>query len=149
MEDVSRDGERLDHRILRRFREQGLPVEERRGLISEVATFVRRLHRAGIYHGDLKACNLFVQIGESGDRRIRVVDYDRVRLDRPLGFRRRVKNLAQLSASIPTCISRSDRLRFFLRCAPSTDVAREWKRYARGVIEACRSKIVVGMEPIE
>jgi tRNA A-37 threonylcarbamoyl transferase component Bud32 len=148
MEDVSKGGERLDHHVLRRWATSGLPVEERRRLIDEVAGFLRHLHRGRVYHGDLKACNLFLQTDGEG-RRIRVVDYDRVRLDRDVDFRRRVKNLAQLSASIPTCISRSDRLRFFRSYAPTAFELGEWKAFARGVEEECREKIVVGMAPIE
>jgi hypothetical protein len=150
MEDVSVGGERLDHRVLRLHREGTLHGAAGRALAEATARFVRDLDRGGIHHGDLKACNLYVQEGEDGAPAIRVVDYDRVRFGRgPVDFRRRVKTLAQLSASIPVCVTRTDRLRFFRRAAPTGDVARDWKRHARGVAEACRAKIVVEMEPIE
>jgi tRNA A-37 threonylcarbamoyl transferase component Bud32 len=149
MEDVSRDGERLDHLVLRLHREGRLHGHGGRTLLVTVAEFVRDLHRDGVYHGDLKACNLYVRGPVDESPEIRVVDYDRVRVEKPVSFRRRVKNLAQLSASIPVCVTRTDRLRFFRLYAPTSDIERDWKRYARAVEEACREKTVVEMEPIE
>ena len=147
MEDVSVHGERLDHHLLRRFRAGELGRTERRALIDLGARFVAGLHRAGIYHGDLKACNLYVGEDDEGRRELRLVDYDDVRFGWTVSERRRVKNLAQLSASIPRCVSRSDRLRFFLACAPAD--APRWREIARAVDRECASKIVVDMDPIE
>jgi tRNA A-37 threonylcarbamoyl transferase component Bud32 len=149
MADVSDDGERLDHLVLRLFCETGLVGYERRILVGIVAAFVRDLHLRGVYHGDLKACNVYVQTRADGALDLLLVDYERVRLDRTPGFRRRVKNLAQLHASIPRCISRADRLRFFRAYAPTPEIAKDWKRHVRAVLASCEKKIVVGMEPIE
>jgi len=107
------------------------------------------MHAAGIYHNDHKAVNLFLR-GDVAAARFVLADYDRVRLDRPVPPRRRIKNLAQLSASVPVCVSLADRLRFFRAYAEDDPAAqRDWKTWARGVIDACRDKIVVGMKPIE
>jgi tRNA A-37 threonylcarbamoyl transferase component Bud32 len=149
MVDVSDDGERLDHLILRQFRATGLVGYERRIMVGIVAAFLRNLHAGCVYHGDLKASNVYVQTRADGDLDLRLVDYERVCLDRPVNFRRRVKNLAQLHASIPRCITRTDRLRFFRAYAPTPEIAEDWKRHVRAVLKACRSKIVVDMEPIE
>ncbi|HVH19207.1 MAG TPA: lipopolysaccharide kinase InaA family protein [Myxococcota bacterium] len=122
---------------------------EKRALVGAAAALVRRLHAAGVYHADLKAVNLFLR-GDVAAGRFVLADYDRVRLDREVSPRRRIKNLAQLSASVPVCVSLADRLRFFRAYAEGDETAqRDWKRWARGVIDACRDKIVVGMKPIE
>ena len=114
-----------------------------------VAELFRGLHSAGIYHGDMKAVNLFLR--ESGSRvSVAIADYDRVEFDRPVPARRRIKNLAQLSASIPICISLADRLRFFRRYVGDDDRAgRIWKRWFARIIADCRRKIVVRTQPIE
>jgi tRNA A-37 threonylcarbamoyl transferase component Bud32 len=122
---------------------------EKRALVAAAADLVCRLHGAGIYHADLKAVNLFLR-GDVAAGRVVLADYDRVRLDRRVPPRRRIKNLAQLSASVPVCVSLADSLRFFRAYAADDPAARrDWKRWARGVIDACRDKIVVGMKPIE
>jgi tRNA A-37 threonylcarbamoyl transferase component Bud32 len=122
---------------------------EKRALVAAAAALVRRLHAAGVYHADLKAVNLFLR-GDVAAGRFVLADYDRVRLDRAVSPRRRIKNLAQLSASVPVCVSLADRLRFFRAYAEGDAQAqRDWKRWARRIIDACRGKIVVDMEPIE
>jgi tRNA A-37 threonylcarbamoyl transferase component Bud32 len=122
---------------------------EKRELVLAAARLVRELHAGGVYHGDLKAVNLFVRESAKGPR-IVLADYDRVEFDRVVSTRRRVKNLAQLSASVAVCISLADRLRFFREYAaddPATAAA--WKDWFRGVVAECRRKIVVRMQPIE
>jgi hypothetical protein len=77
------------------------------------------------------------------------VDYDRVRFGRAVGRRRRIKNLAQVAASVAVLITKTDRLRFFRAYAWDPGVAAEARAYGRGVERECRRKIVVRMEPIE
>lgn len=142
---------RADHVALARYAGEPAPERraEKRALVASAADLVRRLHAAGVYHADLKAVNLFLR-GEVADARFVLADYDRVRLDREVSRRRRIKNLAQLSASVPVCVSLPDRLRFFRAYAADDPSAlRAWKSWARRIIEACREKIVVEMAPIE
>ncbi len=146
MEDLS-GRERLDLHVLSRWAGNLSPAEraEKVRFVRACGRWVGDLHRRGVYHGDLKAVNVYV--GEDG--RFTLVDYDRVRFGRRVGFRRRVKNLAQLAASIPVCITRTDRLRFFRAYAGDPETARRLAAFNRGVERACRRKIVVRMEPIE
>ena len=93
--------------------------------------------------------NLFVREGPDGPR-IAIADYDRVEFDRAVSPRRRIKNLAQLSASVAVCISLADRLRFFREySAGDAKSAAGWKNWFRRVTAECRRKIVVRMQPIE
>ncbi len=150
MEDLG-DGERLDLVALARFA-HALDADERaakRHLVSTVAGLLRHMHREGVYHADMKAVNLFVR-ERCGDASVVLADYDRVEFDRPVPLRRRVKNLAQLSASIPVCITVTDRLRFLCDyLANDARRRRVWKRWFRAIIDDCRQKIVVRTEPIE
>jgi len=118
-------------------------------MIEVVADVFRRLHEEGVYHADMKAVNLFLR--ERGDASsVVLADFDRVEFDRTVTVRRRIKNLAQLSASVAICISLADRLRFFRAYVGNeTRRRRIWKDWFRGVIADCRRKIVVRTEPIE
>ncbi|MCG3133096.1 MAG: 3-deoxy-D-manno-octulosonic acid kinase [Planctomycetes bacterium] len=151
MEDLG-DGTRSDLVVLARHASapDAARRAEKRALVEAAASLVRRLHDAGVYHGDLKAVNLFLRRGAAAGPRLVLADYDRVEFDRRVPFRRRVKNLAQLSASVPVCISLADRLRFFRAYAAGRpEVAAGWKEWFRRVAAECRRKIVVRMDPIE
>lgn len=122
---------------------------EKRALVLAVARLFRELHAAGVYHGDLKAVNLFLEETRSGPHVV-LADYDRVEFGAEVPERRRIKNLAQLSASVAICISLADRLRFFREYAKNDPAAlAQWKNWFRRVVDACRQKIVVRMKPIE
>jgi tRNA A-37 threonylcarbamoyl transferase component Bud32 len=150
MEDLG-DRSRLDLVALERFAGT-LDADgraQKRALLLASADLFRRLHAQGVYHGDLKAVNLFVRVLPSGPS-IALADYDRVEFDAAVPERRRIKNLGQVSASVAVCISLADRLRFFRAyAAEDAAAASGWKRWFGGVIAACRQKIVVHMDPIE
>lgn len=104
------DRERLDHHVRRLYHRPGSP--EARRLRTAVATWAATLHRRGVYHGDLKAVNVLVGPSVAGPR-LFLVDTDRLRwYDRPVDFGRRMRNLAQLAASIPVRVTRAERLRW-------------------------------------
>lgn len=153
MEDASEGGERFDLRSLRLWGSGPLDPAARRAKRDEVAglgAFVGDLHARGVYHGDLKAVNVFVRRKDGADS-FCLVDYDRLQVSCvPVAARRRWKNLAQLAASVGTYFSRADRLRFY--GAYAGKVAGAWeerKRMAAEVAAACARKIVVTREPIE
>jgi hypothetical protein len=150
MEDLSA-ATRLDLYVLSHFAGR-LDAEQRaakRDFVRRCARFVRDLHRRGIYHGDLKAVNMFVRPNEHGTPLFFLVDYDKVDFGSRVNRRRRIKNLAQLAASVAVLITRTDRLRFFRQYAPDPETLAEKRLYAREVEKALEKKIVVRMEPIE
>ncbi len=153
MEDVAAGGERFDLRSLRLWGGRPLGREAaraKRGEVERLGLLVGRLHARGIYHGDLKAVNLFVRPKHGRDS-FCLVDYDRVAFGAgPVSPSRRVKNLAQLAASLGDYFTRADRLRFYrsyARALPGAWDAR--KGLSRAVAEACARKIVVRRRPIE
>jgi tRNA A-37 threonylcarbamoyl transferase component Bud32 len=150
MEDLGEDA-RLDLVALARFAGalDDAGRRDKRELVTATARLVRSLHAGGVYHGDLKAVNLFVRATPKGPR-IVLADYDRVEFGTGVDERRRVKNLAQLSASVAVCVSLADRLRFFREYAgEDASLAGAWKDWFRRVMHECRGKIVVRMNPIE
>ena len=101
--------EGIDHYVRRRLPAMGGAA--RRRLILEAADLLRRMHGGNVYHSDLKASNL--QVRERGEGwEWFLVDLAAVRLGRLVPVGERVRNLAQLHASVPMLVSRADRLRF-------------------------------------
>ncbi len=112
------------------------------------AAWIASLHARGVYHGDLKGVN--VRVAEDGaSLRFFLVDTDRVRrFAHPVDRRRRVKNLAQLAASIAVVVTRTERLRWYRRYAARVPPAEE-RETAREVARALAPKILVVDEPLE
>jgi tRNA A-37 threonylcarbamoyl transferase component Bud32 len=146
---------RLDHLARRLF------AEEREGeaaaLLRDSARWVGGLHAHGIYHGDLKGVNVLVAQQPDGFH-FHLIDTDHCRffagsVDR----RRRIKNLAQLAASIPESVTRADRARWYdLYEAERAGQAGESPADEAGRAALCQEvdalmaeKIVVVDEPIE
>jgi len=146
-------GERLDHHVIRLAREHGERSREFSAEIVRVgravADLFRGLHERGVYHSDMKACNLFVDPLADRDNLLTVIDYDRVRFpDRAVNERRCIKNLAQMHASVPTHVSGRIRVRWF-RWYANEETWRNRRRWFDGIRRECSSKIVVDREPIE
>lgn len=150
MEDLS-DCSRLDLYVLKRFAGNldAAGRREKRDFVRRCAQFVRSIHRKGIYHGDLKAVNMFVRQSELGNPVFLLVDYDRVTFGNSVSSRRRIKNLAQLAASVAVLITKTDRMRFFREWAPDVKAKESMRAINAGVEKALRKKIVVTMDPIE
>jgi tRNA A-37 threonylcarbamoyl transferase component Bud32 len=141
---------RLDHRVRDALARGEWSRERTREMIEATAVFAARMHRLGIWHGDLKACNWLVE--ERGSRiAFHLVDTDRVRFLRAVDRDRRLRNLAQLSASIPRSITRADRLRWWRRYAVGTELAgrAQERAAARDVAVLLSKKTVVVDDPIE
>ncbi|MDJ0520627.1 MAG: lipopolysaccharide kinase InaA family protein [Planctomycetota bacterium] len=113
------------------------------------AEWLGALHREGIYHGDLKGVNVLV--GErNGAPAFRLIDTDHCRFfPHVVDARRRVKNLAQLAASIAVCVTRTERLRWYRRYVETAGVPAAERETAVQVAAALARKIVVVDEPIE
>ncbi len=141
---------RLDHLTRQLF----AATDRRRqvALRDACADWLGSLHAGGVYHGDLKAVNVLV---EEGPRVVgfRLIDTDHCHFasyPQPVERRRCVKNLAQLAASIPVSVTRTERLRFFrryARLAPST--MQDVRSVAPAVAAIMADRILVVDEPIE
>jgi tRNA A-37 threonylcarbamoyl transferase component Bud32 len=106
------EGLELDRFLSRAFVEGGTEaLREKWKLAEALGHLIGKLHHKGIYHADLKACNMMVMT-EGEAWRIKLLDYDSVRFFKNLPEGLRVKNLVQLNTSIPVDVSRCVRYRF-------------------------------------
>ena len=92
---------------------------------------------------------MLVRRTESGYE-LPVIDTDRVRFSsHPVDDRRREKNLAQLAASIPISVTRTERLRWYRRYASLATTERTRREVARAVGAQVARRIRVVDAPIE
>lgn len=141
---------RLDHRVREALCTGAWSRRRKREVLDATADLVARMHRQGVWHGDLKACNWLVE--ERGTRvAFRLVDTDRVRFLPAVSRARRLRNVAQLAASLPRVVSRADRLRWWRRYARGTPLAGRAaaRAAARDVAALLARKLVVVDAPIE
>jgi len=137
---------------------------ERRGLAASFGRFIGSMHAEGIFHADLKTCNILVSEDREkrgvpsheedagspsetvSERTVRFVllDYDDVQFGRVVAQKKRIKNLVQIFLSTPTAIGAADRLRFLTEYALHMGMSsRERRQAAREVMEACQGREVL------
>jgi len=107
--------------------------ERKKKLVSRMALSFRQLHDSKVYHGDLKANNIMImELQDNWD--FFYLDLDRVHFDKKITLKKMVKNLSQLNASIPNCITYTDRLRFYRTYTGMENLNIENKQILRAII---------------
>jgi tRNA A-37 threonylcarbamoyl transferase component Bud32 len=113
--------------------------------------FMGALHGGGVFHSDLKTCNVLVS--ESGGSEgtadpaqldFRLLDYDDVEFGATVAEKRKVKNLAQLFLSCPSIVGAKLKLRFMRDYASASglDSSRR-KRIVHRTLEVCKGKRIL------
>jgi len=105
---------------------------EKIAFISSFAGLIRKLHKAGIYHADLKGKNILVKQGPGEKLNFYFIDLDRVLAGKRVWKRRRFKNLSQINWSFEGIAGRCDRLRF-LKAYLEEEFAAQKRVYAAEV----------------
>jgi tRNA A-37 threonylcarbamoyl transferase component Bud32 len=107
---------------------------KKRIFLSCLAASFRQLHDSGIYHRDLKANNIMIM--ELPDTwNFFYLDLDRVCFDKTITLKKKIKNLSQLNASLPNCITYTDRLRFYRAYTGVESLHSENKRILQAIIQ--------------
>jgi hypothetical protein len=112
---------------------------ERRRFARALGDLFRRLHAAGIYHGDLKDANLLLR-GPVEARDWVLLDLESVRVLTRVGRRRRIKNLVQLARTLGRQASATDQLRFLAAYLGSESGRAERRLWARTTQKGVRHK---------
>lgn len=138
------DDMEMDRYLIRRFEKH--PRDDLRRFVTEFASWIGSLHGAGIYHRDLKTCNILVR-EEAGGWRFSLIDLEDVIREARIGVDRIHRNLVQINCSVPRFVSYGDRVRFlkgYLRVNP---VAMNEREFIRRVLEESRKRGVVYVSP--
>ncbi|GJQ59526.1 MAG: hypothetical protein D8M57_09500 [Candidatus Scalindua sp. AMX11] len=114
MEEVSHSLE-MDRYILKHFSDQGeskfaTMIKKRRSFLDHFAQIIAKMHNKGVFHHDLKSCNIMVTDNSSFD--FTFLDFDNIRFGKHVSIQERIRNLTQINLSTPGCMTLKDRLRF-------------------------------------
>ncbi len=126
------DALEIEKYIKKHFHGSDVPekVFKKREFISLFGKTIGRMHRCGIFQGDLRERNVLVQEGDPPE--IYLIDNERTRKYPRLPERKRLKNLVQANMTRIEEITRTDRLRFFLAYLEENpglkDMRRTWMK---------------------
>ncbi|MFC1834669.1 lipopolysaccharide kinase InaA family protein [Thermodesulfobacteriota bacterium] len=165
--EVIPDALELDRYILKRSNE-AWTTSERRSLVMTLARFLGSMHAAGIFHSDLKTCNIMVTrdaealwqpetAAEEPDRqspdtaqptrampRFLLLDYDDVGFGRRVPMRKKIKNLVQVFLSTPLSIGGTDRMRFLREYGRHAGIdGVRLREMARGVLQSAEGRDIL------
>jgi len=135
-------GQELDRYILRGFED----LKKRRLFIKAFAQWLSHCHEKGLYHKDMKTCNILVSDkGEDWD--FNLLDLEDVLLDEKVDERKLFKNLLQLNTSVPRLTTRTDRLRFVKNYLSSRPIIKDLKPFLNRLMEETRKRGIVYVSP--
>jgi len=120
--------------------------EEKRVFIEGFARWLSQLHQKGIYHQDMKTCNILVsENGQVLD--FKLLDLEDVRLNEKVDDKKLFKNLLQINTSMPNLVTRTDRLRFFRAYQEPHPIIRNQKKFLFRLIQKSRERGIVYVSP--
>ncbi len=120
-------------------------LHDKRGFIRALGKTVGRLHGACIFHGDLRAGNIFARMAE-GTWQFFFLDNERTRKFGLLPGRLRLKNLVQVNMLFGENITATDRMRFMKAyLGQNGHLQDKWKALAKQIIIKTRHRL--GLSP--
>jgi len=87
-------------------------VFAKRIIIEKLGETIGRLHKLGIYHGDLRLNNILIQ-QKDRDIEFHIIDNESIRFYKKIPKRLIEKNLVQVNMVFPLYITHDDRIRFY------------------------------------
>jgi len=134
----------MDRYVIRRFEKH--QRQELRRFIRQFAGWIGSLHRAGIYHSDVKTCNVLVRETPDGWG-FSLIDLEDVVQGTKIGIEKILRNLIQINCSIPKSFSYGDRIRFLKDYLKVNPVAIDERLFIRRILEASRKRGIVYVSP--
>jgi tRNA A-37 threonylcarbamoyl transferase component Bud32 len=104
-------------------------IREKRAFISKLAESIRDTHNKGFTHGDLNTSHIIVK-----GNGFYYLDFENARLKRRASDFRWIKDLSRLNESMPSYITRTDKLRFYKEYVKGSKAKeKKMKRYLRRI----------------
>jgi len=135
-------GQELDQYLCFEFKD----LVEKRRFILEIARWLSHLHQRGIFHKDMKACNVLVVKNEASWDFF-LLDLEDVRFDQSVTEEKLFRNFLQLNTSTPRSMTRADRLRFFKECVRLNPIVENPKWFLKRLMDESRKRGLVYVSP--
>ena len=155
----------LDRYLVQKL-DSGWSKNAQKSAVRQFGRFVGSMHSKGIFHSDLKTCNIMVcetvqadtesdavsvpeAYDDSPSLRFCLLDYDDVSFSNHISIRKRVKNLVQIFLSTPSLVNKVERARFLDEYALHAGLSSlDRKKLAKEVLTKTQGKSIlyVGFE---
>ncbi len=137
MEALANDLE-MDRYVLKGFED----LNKKRLFIKTFAHWLNGLHRMGLYHQDMKTCNILVsERGEAWD--FHLLDFEDIRMGVKMNWKKLFRNFLQLNTSTPKAMTKTDRFKFFREYLLLNPMIKDQKSFIRKLMVESRRRGVV------
>jgi len=140
--EVSEADQEVDRYIIKSLKD----FTERRSFIKAFVQWFSQCHKMGVYHRDMKTCNILVS-KDGGTWNFHLLDLEDVRLDKKVREKELFKTFLQLNTSTPKIITTTDRFRFFKEYLRLNPVIENRKVFLRRLIEESRQRGLLYVAP--
>lgn len=90
--------------------EENFTLPQKRQIILKVARAVRKMHDAGIYHGDLHLKNILIESKDNNKFNVFIIDLDKSEQFKEIGFHKRIRNIMRLGRSLEKFIRNNQKI---------------------------------------
>jgi tRNA A-37 threonylcarbamoyl transferase component Bud32 len=141
MEALTKDQE-MDRYILKGFES----LNKKRLFIRTFAGWLDRLHKMGLYHKDMKTCNILVSEGEERWD-FHLLDFEDLLMDEQVNRKKLFRNFVQLNTSTPKVMTKVDRFRFFKAYLRLNPIVQDQKSFLQDLLMESRRRGLVYVSP--
>ncbi len=142
MMEALENGQEMDRYLVKGF--DGF--SRKRRFIRAFAHWLSELHHKGVYHQDMKTCNIWVSEKE-GSWDFTLLDLEDVVLDETVNGKRLFRTCLQLNTSVPGRITKGDRLHFLRQYLANRPVSLEKRKWAKQMMEETRKRGTLYVAP--
>jgi tRNA A-37 threonylcarbamoyl transferase component Bud32 len=140
--EVLEGAQELDRYISNGFED----FEEKKAFIKTFVQWLCHFHKMGLYHKDMKTCNILVSEKEdSWD--FRLLDLEDVVLNKWVTEKELFRSLLQLNTSTPRIMTRANRFRFFREYHRLNPIVKNQKKLLKRLVEESHKMGLVYVSP--
>src|SRR4030043_1533833 len=141
MEALTNDQE-MDRYILKGFED----LNKKRVFIKTFAHWLDGLHKMGLYHKDMKTCNILVS-ERGGTWNFHLLDFEDLLMNEKVNQKKLFRNFLQLNTSTPKVMTKVDRFRFFREYLRLNPIVKDQKAFLQRLMDESRRRGLVYVSP--
>lgn len=140
--ETSETGQEMDRYILERLGD----LQKKRLFTKAFAQWLSYLHQKGVFHQDMKTCNILIS-ENGGGWKFHLLDQEDISLDEKVGSGELFKSFLQLNTSTPRTVTRTDRFRFLKEYLRGNPVLNHPDVFIQKLMKESRRRGIVYVSP--
>ena len=140
--ETSETGREMDGYILERLGD----LQKKRLFTKAFAQWLSHVHQKGIFHRDMKACNILISENGKGWKFL-LLDQEDISLGEKVGEKQIFRSFLQLNTSTPKKVTTTDRFRFMRAYLKLNAVVKDRKSFLRRLIAESKRRELVYVAP--